>query len=265
MNRTVQPDHRRHALKVCNRESTCLFSITSCELVFGRQINLPIDLQFGRFGEESGYRDKTEYVARENLKLGSERHKRYYDHKALHRGLKRGDAVWLHNPRRKKGRSPKLQRPWEGPYLVTSRLDDSIYRIQKGPRSKPVIVHVDRLKKYQGKRFINWLSEGKSGKMEYPLQVQFPLAIQPSSRAPSLRLQLRNLNGRRTMLRKYKEDHAGQQGDQPGQLIITWTKTLFILNSASDILVTLVQCSFFIRGDECVTCLLLHNYHAIER
>lgn len=164
MNRTVQPDHRRHALKVCNRESTCLFSITSCELVFGRQINLPIDLQFGRFGEESGYRDKTEYVARENLKLGSERHKRYYDHKALHRGLKRGDAVWLHNPRRKKGRSPKLQRPWEEPYLVTSRLDDSIYRIQKGPRSKPVIVHVDRLKKYQGKRFINWLSEGKSGK-----------------------------------------------------------------------------------------------------
>ena len=150
-------------------------SFTPCELMFGRQIDLPIDLQLGRPEQESGYQNKTEYVqhlqarldrvhafVRGNMKLGSERHKRYYDHKAQNRGFERGDPVWLHNPRRKKGRTPKLQRPWEGPYLVTSRLDDLIYRIQKGPRSKPMVVHVDRLKKYQGDSFDNWLAEPKT-------------------------------------------------------------------------------------------------------
>ena len=150
-------------------------SFTPCELMFGRQIDLPIDLQLGRPEQESGYQNKTEYVqhlqarldrvhafARGNMMLGSERHKRYYDHKAQNRGFERGDPVWLQNPRRKKGRTPKLQRPWEGPYLVTSRLDDLINRIQKGPRSKPMVVHVDRLKKYQGDSFDNWLAEPKT-------------------------------------------------------------------------------------------------------
>ena len=102
-----------------------------------------------------GRLDRVHAFARGNMKLGSERHKRYYDHKTLNGGFERGDPVWLHNPRHKKGRTPKLHRPWEGPYLVTSGLDDLIYRIQKGPRSKPMVVPVDRLKKYQGNSFDN--------------------------------------------------------------------------------------------------------------
>lgn len=88
--------------------------------------------------------------------------KQYYDHKVRNCGFERGDPIWVHNPRRKKVRTPKLQRPWEGPYLVTSCLDDLVYRIQKGPRSKPMVVHVDRLKKYQGNSFDNWLAEPKT-------------------------------------------------------------------------------------------------------
>jgi len=34
-------------------------SFTPCELMFGRQIDLPIDLQFGRPKQESGYQNKT--------------------------------------------------------------------------------------------------------------------------------------------------------------------------------------------------------------
>ena len=45
---------------------------------------------------------------------------------------------------------------------MTSHLDDLIYRIQKGPRSKPMVVHVDRLKKYQRNSFDNWLAEPKT-------------------------------------------------------------------------------------------------------
>ena len=106
--------------------------------------------------------DRVHVFARGNIKLRSERIKRYYDHKVQNRGFQCGDPVWLHKPRQKKPRTLKLPKPWEGPYLVTSRLDDLIYRIQKGPRSKPIVVHVNRLKNYQGNSFDNWLAESKT-------------------------------------------------------------------------------------------------------
>ena len=56
-----------------------------------------------------------------------------------------GDLVWLHNPQRKKGISPKLRRPWEGPYVAVEQLNDVVYRIQWGPWKKPEVVHRDRL------------------------------------------------------------------------------------------------------------------------
>ncbi|UYV73248.1 K02A2.6-like [Cordylochernes scorpioides] len=56
----------------------------------------------------------------------------------------KGEMVWLHNPQRKKGLSPKLQYQWEGPYKITKCLNDVIYRIQKTPTSKPKVVHYNR-------------------------------------------------------------------------------------------------------------------------
>ncbi|CAC5371521.1 unnamed protein product [Mytilus coruscus] len=53
-----------------------------------------------------------------------------------------GAPVWLHNPRRVKGLCPKLQNNWEGPYIVINKLNDVIYRIQKGPKTKPKVVTV---------------------------------------------------------------------------------------------------------------------------
>ena len=133
-------------------------SFTPRELMFRHQIDLLIDLQLGRPKQESGYQNKTVYVqhlqarldqvhefARGNMKLGSERHKRYNDHKAQNRGFERGHPVWLNNPRHKKGRTPNCRGPGRG--LVTSCLDDLIYPIQKGPRTKPMVIYVDRLKK----------------------------------------------------------------------------------------------------------------------
>ena len=35
-----------------------------------------------------------------------------------------GDAVWLYNPKRRKGVSPKLSCDWEGPYLVLKRIHE---------------------------------------------------------------------------------------------------------------------------------------------
>ena len=44
----------------------------------------------------------------------------------------RGEIVWLHNPQRKKGLSPKLSRSWEGPYVVVHRVND---QMKVDPRS----------------------------------------------------------------------------------------------------------------------------------
>ena len=64
--------------------------------------------------------------------------------------LKAWDAVWFHNPQCKKGLTPKLQRPWQRPYIVTKRINDLVYWIQLRPSTKPKVVHRNRLWLYSG-------------------------------------------------------------------------------------------------------------------
>lgn len=54
--------------------------------------------------------------ARQHLKLASDRMKTRYDKLANCTGYQEGDRVWLYRPNRTKGKSPKLQSSWEGPY-----------------------------------------------------------------------------------------------------------------------------------------------------
>ncbi|KAL1446972.1 hypothetical protein WDU94_014038 [Cyamophila willieti] len=61
------------------------------------------------------------------------------------KGFRPGDLVWLYNPRRRKDRFPKLHKSWEGPYRVVTRLNDVVYRIQRGSGSEFKVVHLGRL------------------------------------------------------------------------------------------------------------------------
>jgi hypothetical protein len=97
-------------------------------------------------------------IARKQMAEASAKQKKQYDHRANPNQYHRGDAVWLHNPARTRGRSPKLQSPWEGPYLVIDVLSDVVYRIQKEPHTKPKVVHHDRLKPCCGEVH-NWLKQ----------------------------------------------------------------------------------------------------------
>jgi hypothetical protein len=90
------------------------------------------------------------HYARQNLKLASDRMKTRYDKLANFAGYQEGDRVWLYRPTRTKGKSPKLQFSWEGPCKVVNRINDVVYRIQKNPRSRVMVVHLDRLATYQG-------------------------------------------------------------------------------------------------------------------
>ena len=58
--------------------------------------------------------------------------------------------------------NPKLQRPWKGPMLVVERLNDVLFRIQSGQKTKPVFVHHDKLKPYLGEDKPDWLVNKKT-------------------------------------------------------------------------------------------------------
>ena len=137
-------------------------------MMYGRDINVPIDLIRGKpdddcITSQSNYGqvlDQTiqtiHEMARKNLYIASSTQKKRYDHRINQNKFSEGSLVWLHNPQIKLGRSAKLSRPWFGPYTVIKRLNDVIYKIQLTSRSKPKIVHHDRLKTYNGTQ-TSWL------------------------------------------------------------------------------------------------------------
>ena len=73
-----------------------------------------------------------------------------YDIKATNHAFQEGGKVWLWNPVRRKGLSPKLQSNWDGPYTVLKRLNDVVVRIRKSRSSKLKVVHYDKLAQYFG-------------------------------------------------------------------------------------------------------------------
>jgi hypothetical protein len=101
--------------------------------------------------------------ARKHIKLASDRIKTRYDRAANSAGYHEGDNLWLYRTTRKKGKSPKLQSPWEGPYTIVKRINDVVYRIQRNPRSKMMMVHLDRLAPYREPPGTNSPKEGAVG------------------------------------------------------------------------------------------------------
>ena len=133
-------------------------------LMFGRQLTLPADLEFGRSPwSEQIASCSGEYAARlrENLRqLHNEvrlvvqkaifKTKIRYDVRAKPPNLKVGDTVWLYNPPRRPRFSPKLQTDWEGPNTVVELVNDVVVQIRKNtPRARIKIVHADRLQLYE--------------------------------------------------------------------------------------------------------------------
>ena len=159
--------------------------ITPAKVMMGRDLRLPIDLFIGRPSKEVPLH-KSQYAqqlyhrlerihsfAREHLKVKSDKMKEHYNSRSAGDAseLEEGDAAWLHNPQRKKGISPKLSRPWKGPYTVTKKINDLVYRIQLGPGLKPKVVHRNRLWKYSRRNPPTWYKQ-VSGTARSPTPVE---------------------------------------------------------------------------------------------
>jgi hypothetical protein len=128
--------------------------MTPANMVFGRELLLPCDLLFGAPPDKE--ESTTDYAVnlaerlrdihhfdRQNLKKASDRMKARFDGLAISPVFQDGDRVWMYYPTRRR-RSSKLQSFWEGPYIVT-RINDVVYWVQRNPRAKMMVVHLDRL------------------------------------------------------------------------------------------------------------------------
>jgi hypothetical protein len=128
--------------------------------MFGRELRLPCDLLFVVPPDKE--LPTTDYAAdlvdhlhdiynyaRQHLKLASDRMKTRYDKLANSAGHHEGNSVAL-SPRPQERKPPKLQSSSEGPYKAVTRINDVVYRIQENPRSRILVVHLDRLTPYHG-------------------------------------------------------------------------------------------------------------------
>ena len=136
-------------------------------IIMGHDLRLPVYLFIGRSEDEQpvqksnytqnllNWLEKVRSYARQHLKMKSDKMKSHYDLQATGKELI-GDAVWLYNPQWRNGVSSKLSQPWQGPYVVTKKINDPVYRMWLRPRQKTKVVHWNRLWAYSGKHPPTW-------------------------------------------------------------------------------------------------------------
>ena len=103
--------------------------------------------------------EKVHESGRNHLDLTNVWKTKSYNRNSSLRGYQEGDNIWLYEPKRKKGISPKLHKSWIGPGKILKKISDVTYRIQMGPQTKPKIVHHNKLLPYDGRNPPTW--EGK--------------------------------------------------------------------------------------------------------
>ena len=166
-----QDDWPRYLQAVAMAYRSSLHSATGVTpyfMVFGREVVLPMDLLVG-FAPEETVTSRADYVAKLRIKLRNAHEiarrmlraafatgKGIHDKHAKIRSFNIGDAVWLHNPHVRKGQTLKFAPYWHGPYIVIGKISTIVYRIQLSPRSRTKIIHIQRLKPYEGTMRPTW-------------------------------------------------------------------------------------------------------------
>ena len=153
------------AYRSSKHEST---GMTPAEFYFAHDLRLLLDLLRGgpsklqeeRSSSEENFVEnlqaKLEEIhscVRERMNLKSSQMKAHYDRKTREVLFQEGERVWFYNPRRVKGKAPKLQGDWEGLFLVVKKLSDVVYCIQKASSHKKKVVHANRLAPFLRRNF----------------------------------------------------------------------------------------------------------------
>ncbi|XP_072169533.1 uncharacterized protein [Diadema setosum] len=143
------------SMMMLGREVRLLLDLTTVTSQQEIHINTPLESDYAetlreriRFAHER---------ARLNHKENATLQKDTYDRTAERANLEVGQFEWYFNPARTKGLTPKLQRKWHGPFLITHKLSEVTFRIQKDRNGKKMVVHADKLKPYHGETIPSWL------------------------------------------------------------------------------------------------------------
>jgi hypothetical protein len=130
-------------------------------LMYGREYRTPLDLTLQTPSPSDGPTEidyicnlrermqETFGIVNERLKAGTQRMKKRYDAKVRSIQLEPGDIVLYFSPQRKIGRYQKWRRLCKIGQVI-QRFNDVLYSIKLGPRSSPLIAHVDRLRRFEG-------------------------------------------------------------------------------------------------------------------
>jgi len=157
------------AYRATPHEST---GLSPNKLFLAHEVRMPIDLAMGippdvSPGSVSAHdyltklrQDASEayQLARKHLRASAERRKKAYDVRVREQQFNVGDWVFYHYPRRYQSRSAKWQKAYIGPYLVVRIIEPVNCVLQKTAKSKPFVVHVDKLKKCYGETPTSWVS-----------------------------------------------------------------------------------------------------------
>ena len=127
--------------------------------MFGRKLTSAVDIAFGcprpAACSTNDYALHTRElmceaygIVREHLGRYAEVMKSNYDAAVKPTKFQVDELVWYFCPRSRAGTSPKWTRFYSGPYRVVRRVNDVNYVIQLTPRSRQIIVHVNKLKQH---------------------------------------------------------------------------------------------------------------------
>ena len=142
----------------------------------GREVQLPIDLMFGKV-EDSVRGDLGKFawdlkkrlhysyeLAREHLYKSHNRQKECFDRNQRFSKIEQGDKVGVFFPNLTTGRTKKLAKLWKGPYTVTRKINDLNYEVVSSTKSRcsRIIVHFNRLMKWPEERVFSDIDNEQS-------------------------------------------------------------------------------------------------------
>jgi len=145
-----------------------------CQVMLGRSLRGPAELSLPTPPSDPAA-SETEYVltlkqrlssihdfVREHLRLTHSRTKDRYDRVSVRDSFSPGQAVWVYQPRMRRGLSPKFRQAWTGPYRVMEQLTDVVYRVQLTPKSRPITINRYRLWKCSAQLPDDWWTTART-------------------------------------------------------------------------------------------------------
>ena len=130
----------QHLFRVIRKTETCIYHYFWCHtiettkfipamLMFGRELNVPLDLLLGwpqaetpSWGLRASIATAHDFAPNHH-QAGRQWMKRRDDIRSDAFTFRMAELLWLYNAQHKNGNCPKLTRPWEGPCVVVQRLN----------------------------------------------------------------------------------------------------------------------------------------------